>query len=158
MKTIYSVNNIEIQKENDIVDIVTISENHFHVLYRGASLAVEVVNTDYANKTFTLIINKKLITVQVKDKFDQMIAALGMNVKSHNKASNIKAPMPGMILRVLVNTGERIKKGDVVLILEAMKMENSIKAPHDGIIKEIKIQKGQIVEKNQELIALEYFI
>jgi biotin carboxyl carrier protein len=60
--------------------------------------------------------------------------------------------MPGLILDLKVAPGDVVKKGDVVLILEAMKMENSIKSPGDGVVKEVKVSLKQSVEKNQVLI------
>jgi biotin carboxyl carrier protein len=63
--------------------------------------------------------------------------------------------MPGLILRFEKNIGDEIKKGDSVLILEAMKMENILKSPGDGIVKNILVKQGQAVEKNQILIELE---
>ena len=60
--------------------------------------------------------------------------------------------MPGMVLNILVNEGDTIKKGDPLIVLEAMKMENILKSPTDGVIKKIPINKGVAVEKNQLLI------
>ncbi len=60
--------------------------------------------------------------------------------------------MPGMVLNILVKEGDEVKKGDTLLILEAMKMENSLKATADGVIKKIVAVKGTAVEKNQILI------
>jgi biotin carboxyl carrier protein len=62
--------------------------------------------------------------------------------------------MPGLVLKVLVKDGDVIKKGDNILVLEAMKMENSIKAPADATIKSVKIIAGDKVEKNQVMILL----
>jgi biotin carboxyl carrier protein len=60
--------------------------------------------------------------------------------------------MPGMVLNVLVNEGQTVKKGDALLVLEAMKMENILKSPAEGTIKKITAVKGTAVEKNQILI------
>ena len=78
--------------------------------------------------------------------------SLGMDNVASSKVNQIKAPMPGMVLNVLVNEGTEVKKGDVLLVLEAMKMENMLKSPTDGVIKKIAVQKGNAVEKNQLLI------
>jgi biotin carboxyl carrier protein len=69
-----------------------------------------------------------------------------------SKVNEIKAPMPGLVLDVRVSEGEAVKKGDAIIVLEAMKMENIIKSPTDGIIKKISVKKGVAVEKNQVLI------
>jgi len=68
------------------------------------------------------------------------------------KINNIKAPMPGLVIDLKVTTGDTVKAGDPLLILEAMKMENILKSPGDGTIKNVKIKKGESVEKGQVLI------
>ena len=75
-----------------------------------------------------------------------------MNNNNASLVKDIKAPMPGLILDLKVKPGDEVKKGDVVLILEAMKMENIIKAPGDGLVKAVKVNLKQSVEKNQVLI------
>ena len=60
--------------------------------------------------------------------------------------------MPGLILEIKVQPGQEVKKGDPIMILEAMKMENILKSPGDGVVREIKVAVKQNVEKNQVLI------
>lgn len=67
----------------------------------------------------------------------------------------IKAPMPGIILAVKVEQGAAVKKGDVLLILEAMKMENEITAPRDGVVTQIIVTKGTSVSTGDILLALQ---
>jgi biotin carboxyl carrier protein len=83
-----------------------------------------------------------------------ILTNLGIDVGAAKKINDIKAPMPGLVLKVLVKDGDVIKKGDNLLVLEAMKMENSIKAPADATIKAVKITAGDKVEKNQVMILL----
>jgi biotin carboxyl carrier protein len=61
--------------------------------------------------------------------------------------------MPGMVLKILVKEGDTVKKGDGLLVLEAMKMENNIKALGDGVVSKIPIKAGDKVEKNQVMIS-----
>jgi biotin carboxyl carrier protein len=72
---------------------------------------------------------------------------------SQKAAKDLRAPMPGMIVLIEVKPGQQLKKGDGLLIIEAMKMENEIKAPFDCTIKEIKVQERQAVEKGQVLVV-----
>ena len=66
----------------------------------------------------------------------------------------VKAPMPGTILRIDAKVGENVKKGDVLLILEAMKMENEIVAPCDGVVKSVMVSNGASVNTDDQLVAL----
>lgn len=68
---------------------------------------------------------------------------------------SLNAIMPGRIVRVLVRDGDEVKKGDSLLVLEAMKMENEIKAPRDGVISEVFVEQGQTVETGAMLIAID---
>jgi len=69
------------------------------------------------------------------------------------KRARVKSQMPGKIVRVLVKAGAEVKKGQSILVMEAMKMENEIKAPQDGVIAEVKVQEGQAVETGAELLS-----
>ena len=69
-------------------------------------------------------------------------------------ANKVIAPMPGTILDVKVSVGQAVKKGDVICVLEAMKMENDIPAPADGIIASVNVQKGSTVAANDVLVSL----
>lgn len=71
------------------------------------------------------------------------------------KGAKIKSQMPGKIVRINVKPGTAVKRGDRLLVMEAMKMENEIKSPQDGVIKEIKVTEGQAVETGAELIKFE---
>jgi biotin carboxyl carrier protein len=82
-------------------------------------------------------------------------ADLGMDKLAAVGVQEVKAPMPGMVLNIIVSTGDEVKKGDALLVLEAMKMENIIKSPRDGKVKTVKAIKGTAVEKNQSLIVFE---
>ena len=67
----------------------------------------------------------------------------------------VRAPMPGKILEVLVNVGDQVKEDDEVIMLEAMKMENPIYAPADGTVKEIKVKANGTVETDQVMMVIE---
>ena len=69
-------------------------------------------------------------------------------------ATTISAPMPGTILKVNVQNGASVKKGDVLMVLEAMKMENEIMAPADGVVASVNVQSGASVEAGTVLCTL----
>ena len=69
-------------------------------------------------------------------------------------ATKITAPMPGKILSIKANVGASVKKGDVILVLEAMKMENEVSAPADGTVASINVNEGASVEAGDVLASL----
>ena len=84
------------------------------------------------------------------------VAAPAAAAPAQNTAGGemIKSPMPGTILDVKVTVGAGVKKGDILLVLEAMKMENEIVAPHDGTVAHVAVQKGAIVSTGDALISI----
>ena len=76
----------------------------------------------------------------------------GASAGKVKKGARVKSQMPGKIVRVLVTAGAEVKKGQSLLVMEAMKMENEIKSPQDGVIKDVKVSEGQAVETGAELL------
>ncbi|MES2726863.1 MAG: biotin/lipoyl-containing protein [Bacteroidota bacterium] len=136
-------------------DVVKIDRNKFHVLINNQSYNIELLAKDEQAKNQTILVNGKKQTVEIKDKYDDLLKQLGMDKLMGNKANLLKAPMPGLVLKVLVSEGQAVKKGDGLLILEAMKMENIIKATTDGVVKKIHIAEKNVVDKNQKMIDFE---
>ncbi|MEY3679346.1 MAG: Glutaconyl-CoA decarboxylase subunit gamma [Bacteroidota bacterium] len=133
-------------------DQLLIKDNLLHILHERASYRVEVIDFSRADKTASIKVNGTVYKVSLKDQFDGLLQALGLDGVQAAKIAELKAPMPGLVLSLLVKEGESVKKGDNLFVLEAMKMENIIKAPADVSIKSIKIKPGDKVEKNQTLI------
>jgi biotin carboxyl carrier protein len=133
-------------------DIIEVKDGSFHIIKDNKSYNIEVVKAVIAEKTFLVKVNGNNYQLQVKDKYDELLKKLGFDNLTANKVNEIKAPMPGLVLDIRVLEGDVVKKGDAILVLEAMKMENIIKSPTDGVIKKININKGVAVEKNQVLI------
>lgn len=133
-------------------DILRISDNQFHLLYNNLSYTIEVLKFNAEEKTMTLRVNSKKFTIQVQDKYDQLLKSLGMDSLAAKKVNDVKAPMPGMVLKILVKEGDAVKKGDALLTLEAMKMENILKSSADGVVKKVVAVQGTAVEKNAVLI------
>jgi biotin carboxyl carrier protein len=133
-------------------DILEVKPGSFHVIKDFKSYNVEVVKVDFAAKSFLVNIKGNKYQLDVKDKFDELLKNLGFDNLNAAKVNELKAPMPGLVIDIVVSEGDVVKKGDPIIVLEAMKMENSIKSPTDGIIKKINVKKGVAVEKNQLLI------
>jgi biotin carboxyl carrier protein len=99
--------------------------------------------------------NGKVLKWGIQEPIDLLLKEMGMDQAAMQQAEDLKAPMPGLVLDIKVSPGQEVKKGDALLILEAMKMENVLKAPADAKVKNICVDKGQGVEKNQVLIEFE---
>ena len=133
-------------------DLKWVSDRKIHLIHENKSLEAELISIDKETKTVQIKLGNKISSLQIKDRFDLLLEQLGMNANASQTLKEIKAPMPGLILDLKVKAGDEVKKGDVVLILEAMKMENILKSPGDGIVKAVKVSLNQSVEKNQVLI------
>lgn len=144
---------LKINDEVIELDHIRLNANSSHVLYQNKSYLIEVVELIKEEKKAIVKINGNIYTLNVEDQYDQLLKQLGLDNLAVSKILQIKAPMPGLVLSVLVAEGDEIKKGDNLLVLEAMKMENMIKSPTDGIIKKIEIKQGNKVEKNELLIS-----
>lgn len=144
---------VMVNNEQVKLDTVTLNTNTNHILYNNKSYTIEVVQLNKEDKTAIIKVNGNLYNLSIKDQFDQLLKQLGMDNLTANKIQQVKAPMPGLVLSVLVADGDEVKKGDNLLVLEAMKMENMIKSPTDGIVKKVAVQQGNKVEKNELLIS-----
>jgi acetyl/propionyl-CoA carboxylase alpha subunit len=139
-----------------IADIFEISQGKtYHLLLNNKSYFIEILAFDTNLKKCNVKVNNKTIDVDYKDRYDLLLNILGIDDKSGHFVNNIKAPMPGLVLKVLVEKEQTISKGDPVIVLEAMKMENIIKSPGDGKVKSIVVTEKQAVDKNQILLELE---
>lgn len=125
---------------------------HFTVLINNKSIDVFVLKFDKAAKTANLLINGKKCSISASDEMDKLLKKLGMDTGSAKKIKELKAPMPGLVVKFEVKVGDEVKKDQVLVILEAMKMENILRASADGIVQSIEVKQGVAVEKNQVLI------
>jgi biotin carboxyl carrier protein len=120
------------------------------------------VDSDPADGKFLFELNGELISVQVTDiaKGGEVAAPPPPKIKRPKAtmdavSGGITAPMPGKILRVLVKPGDQVEAGQVVVILEAMKMENELKAISKGTVKAVGVDVGDTVQGGQTLVTLE---
>lgn len=137
------------------LDMVENGENTWHILRNGHASQVQLLEADYTNRTFTMLVNGRRFKVQISDYYERLIQQLGLTVGGTQKQNTVKAPMPGLVVDILVVPGQTIQKGENLLILEAMKMENIIKAVGEGVVKSVHVAKGAAVEKGQLLVEME---
>ncbi|MFB0497951.1 biotin carboxyl carrier protein [Mucilaginibacter sp. OAE612] len=134
-------------------DIKQLRPGIYHVIENNRSYNVEIVSFNGNEKTAEIKVNNHIYHITAKDQFDILLDKLGFSDLNSARISEIKAPMPGLVLKVFVNKGDIIKKGDNLFVLEAMKMENIIKSPADVVVEKILIKSGDKVEKGQILMS-----
>ncbi len=107
------------------------------------------------DKHYFVRLNNRTFQVKLENERACLIRHLIKTDDPTNRQQKIKAPMPGMIVKVSVQEGQQIKKGDGLVIIEAMKMENEIRAASDGRVKKIFKTEKESVEKDMILILME---
>ncbi len=137
------------------LDSVKVSNQSYHILDNNTSYKAEILASNFNKKSYTVNINNNNYTVNIENDLDQLIKSLGFEIGASKKVNEIKAPMPGLILDVMVKPGDEVLVDTPLLILEAMKMENSILSPREGIIKSVSGGKGTTVDKGELLIEFE---
>ena len=139
----------------DSLDSIKVNAKNLHVLDNNTAFEVEIVHSDFMNKTMSLSINGNIYEVKLEDEYDQQVKKMGLLAVTTQKLNEVKAPMPGLIVDVMVKVGQEIVEGTPLLVLSEMKMENIILAQGEGIIKSIEIKKDDAVEKGQVIIEME---
>jgi len=142
------------QKEIDAADLIKISDTEFNLLKDNRSVNAKLVDSDDSGKNFIIEIDGESFNITIKDELDQVMDKMGYSNVSSKQIKEIKAPMPGLVIDVSVKEGQDVKEGERILILEAMKMENSIMIHADATIKKISVSPGQAVDKGQVLVEL----
>jgi acetyl/propionyl-CoA carboxylase alpha subunit len=135
------------------IDLIEVKQGIFHIIKDSRSYNAEVIHANREEKSFVIRVNGNKYTVQIKDKYDDLLKELGIDGTSAKKVKEMKAPMPGLVMDVRVQEGDTVKKGDTLVVLQAMKMENILKSPADAVVKKIHIKKDNTIEKNQLLIS-----
>jgi len=131
-----------------------ISQNGRNLLRLGTKL-YKIDNVSYDGSNIEFSINGDWVNVSVKDEQELLLDRLGFKTGDALGEGSLKAPMPGKILDILVKEGDEVEKGQPVVILEAMKMENELKAATDGIVASISVEVGQSLEKNSPILEIE---
>lgn len=141
-------------EELENIDFLPIDDQHFHVILHDKTYQASLIEANYQDKSFRISINGSHYMVQLSDQYDQLVDQLGLNVAAKQAALDIIAPMPGLVLDIMIENGQEIEEGTPILILEAMKMENILKATASGRIESIEVEKGNAVEKGQLLVNI----
>lgn len=137
------------------LDIIVKEANHYHSIENRKNYDVKLLKVDFPKKAYEIVVNGNKYKVQINDELDALIQKMGLKLSDKKKEKDSKAPMPGLILNILVSEGQEVKEGEALLVLEAMKMENMLVATTDCIVKKIHVKKTDAVDKKQLLIEME---
>ncbi|WP_116124327.1 acetyl-CoA carboxylase biotin carboxyl carrier protein subunit [Lewinella sp. IMCC34183] len=127
----------------------------YHLLLDGRSYVCELIDADPYRKMVTVSVDRQRFTVQLADAYDRTVARLGLATSVSQQNDDVTAPMPGLILQLMVAEGDEVEAGTPLLVLEAMKMENVIKAEGSGTVKTVHVTEGEAVDKRQLLIEMQ---
>jgi len=133
-------------------DVKKISEGEFSVLVGGRSYHLFVTRT---KETATATVNNFIFEVRRETERDKLTKRLQKDSGQTASTVTTRAPMPGLITKLLKQEGIAVAAGEGILVVEAMKMENEIKAAKTGTVKKIFVKERQTVEKNDNLFTIE---
>ena len=135
------------------VDFDTVSgQPVYSLILDGHSYEAYVQETEDG---WQVLLRGDLYTVNVEDEREKRLrAAAGSLMGQASGEFNLKAPMPGLIVAVPVSEGQVVKQGDILVILESMKMQNELKCPRDGTVTRVKVKEKDSVEQNQVLVTV----
>lgn len=119
----------------------------------GKTWRLLLLKHDVEQSRVLVSLNGKQVAVGYETLGQQLLKSIGIDPAASFVVKELKAPMPGLIKQLLVQPGATVEKGDPLLILEAMKMENVIKSPTAGTLAALPVVQGQAVEKNQVLVT-----
>jgi biotin carboxyl carrier protein len=151
---------IDIQDEHQVsvdgvvhqVDFMPVGDQQvYSLIVNGISVDANVYLND---DTWQVLFQGSLYSANVEDEREKRLrAALGGRVAEHEDF-HLKAPMPGMVISIPVNEGQTIHKGDVLVVLESMKMQNELRSPRDGKVIRVRIKPGERVEQKETILSV----
>ena len=132
-------------------DLTRLGEGEFHLVLDGASHRV------FARRRRTgwrVSVRGRTFDVVVEEERVRAMRALAAKSGRGAPSREVRAPMPGLIARVLVAPGEHVGAGDGMIVIEAMKMENELRAPDAGTVREVAVRAGDVVDRDEVLVTL----
>ena len=130
-----------------------VSEQHYALILDGQSLPVVI--EEQPGGRLRVAIAGRAVDVVVKDEKALLLERFGLNEAGNAAERTVHAPMPGLVLSVMVEPGQHVHPGESLLVLEAMKMENELRAHTDGVVKALHVTPGDAVVKNALLLEFE---
>lgn len=130
-----------------------LSDHQISLIIDGRSLPATVLREE--DGRYRVLVRGQEFEVEIRTERDLLLERFGLADTSQSGAFELRAPMPGLVLSVAVDSGTAVQKGDRLLVLEAMKMENELRAAHEGIVKSVHVKPGDAVGKNALLLEIE---
>lgn len=146
---------VEVDGRRTAYSLTEISEGWYHLLLDGQCHSIHLPESGQSRQESVAAINGKSVRVTVWTERDLLLEQVGITGPDDSADKVVRAPMPGLVLETLVEAGRSVSKGDGLLVLEAMKMENEIRSSTDGIVKFVRVSAGDAVTKNDVLVELE---
>ena len=134
------------------IDFETVSgQPVFSLIVDGRSHESYIYQGD---DSWQVLLHGRLYPVTVEDEREKRLRAAAGGGIAETGEFHLRAPMPGLIVTIPVTEGQEVKRGQVILILESMKMQNELKSPRDGTIGRIRVKPGESVEQKQTLLSV----
>jgi biotin carboxyl carrier protein len=141
-----------IEGECEIIDFRSIGRRSVYSLLLGNASYEALVEP--RDNGYEVMVEGTLYYVRVQDERMRRLSQAAKGFAPPSGEIAIKAPMPGLIVAVSVEEGQAVEEGDVLVILESMKMENELRAPRAGVVSRLGVQHGQSVEQHEVLVAI----
>ena len=151
---------IEIADENRVlidgqpchIDFIAIADQPvYSILLEGKSYEAYVYPSDDA---WQVLLHGRSYQALVEDERERLLRAASGEGLGESQEFHLKAPMPGLVVAVPVSEGQQVQKGDVLVILESMKMQNELQAPHAGTVTRLRVKEGDNVEQNETFLSV----
>ena len=149
------VNENQVAVNGKYVDVSLLNSQISEIVSYAAGARRDQFLIDELGDEAYVIFRARECRLVIESERERLLRLASQGGRDRHHHEEIKATMPGLVVRVLGQTGREIKRGEAILILEAMKMENEIRSPVDGILKEIRVIEKQVVEKGELLAVLE---
>jgi pyruvate carboxylase subunit B len=130
-----------------------VGDGYFSLVVNGRSVPVVVTPMDDGRLRVSM--NGRAQVVHVQDEHDLLLERFGLAEAAAGAERDVRAPMPGLVLSVMVTEGQTVQEGDGLLVLEAMKMENELRAPAAGVVQAIHVATDEAVDKDALLIEID---
>ncbi|MDX9992977.1 MAG: acetyl-CoA carboxylase biotin carboxyl carrier protein subunit [Anaerolineales bacterium] len=134
------------------VDFEAISGQPVYSLIIGGKSYEAYVSPD--DEKWEVLLHGRLYQAEVEDEREKRLRSASSGGLVEGGEYQLKSPMPGLVVAILVEEGQQIVKGQVLLILESMKMQNELKAARDGTISRVRVRSGESVEQKQTLLSV----